>query len=104
QNIPNHAFVILLTHDPAHWEAIVRHRHDINLVFSGHTHGMQWGIKPAGIPFSLSYLTRKNWGGLYESENSFLVVNIGLGSVGIPWRIDMAPEITEVVLKRVQID
>lgn len=104
RNVPDNAFVILLTHDPAHWESKVKYNDTINLSFSGHTHGLQWGIKPAGIPFSLSYFTRKNWGGFYESGNSKLVVSTGLGSVGIPWRIDMPPEITVVTLKRLEID
>lgn len=104
KNVSEDAFKILLSHDPAHWESKVKFNPQINLVFSGHTHGLQWGIKPAGIPFSFSYLTRKNWGGLYESENSELIVSTGMGSVGIPWRIEMPPEITFFILKRSKID
>jgi len=103
-NIPDDAFTILLTHDPAHWESVVREKDDIALTFSGHTHGMQWGIKLAGIPFSLAYMTRKNWGGLYHSGNSMLHVNTGLGTVGVPWRLDMPAEITIITLKRGEIN
>jgi uncharacterized protein len=103
-NIPVDAFTILLTHDPAHWESVVKEQDDIELTISGHTHGMQWGIKIAGIPFSLAYLTRKNWGGLYRSGNSFLYVNTGLGTVGMPWRLDMPAEITIITLKRGEIN
>jgi uncharacterized protein len=102
--IPSDAFTILLTHDPAHWESVVKERNDIDLTFAGHTHGMQWGIKLAGIPFSLAYLTRKNWGGLYQSGNSVLYVNTGLGTVGMPWRLDMPAEITLITLKRGKIN
>jgi uncharacterized protein len=102
--IPSDAFTILLTHDPAHWESVVKKQDDIELTFSGHTHGMQWGIKLAGIPFSLAYLTRKYWGGLYRSGNTILYVNTGLGTVGMPWRLDMPAEITFITLKRSEIN
>jgi len=102
--IPENAFKILLSHDPAHWEEVIKMRGDIALTLSGHTHGMQWGIKKAGITFSLSYLTRMNWGGLYYYGKSQLYVNTGLGTVGIPWRINMPAELTVITLERVEID
>ena len=97
-------FTILMTHDPAHWQEQVVGQRDIALTFSGHTHGMQWGIKIAGIPFSVAWLTRKHWGGLYHPENSYLYVNTGIGTVGMPWRLDMPAEITLITLKRGEID
>jgi predicted MPP superfamily phosphohydrolase len=102
--IPINTFKILLTHDPAHWESQIKGKKNIELTLSGHTHGLQLGFNKAGIPFSLSYLTRKNWGGLYKSNNTYLYVNTGLGTVGIPWRIDMPAEITVITLKRVEVD
>jgi uncharacterized protein len=99
--IPQGAFTILMTHDPAHWESKVNGKRDINLTLSGHSHGLQWGIKPAGITFSLAYLTLCHWGGLYDNENGVLNVNTGLGTVGVPWRIDMPAEITVLTLKSV---
>ena len=102
--VPKNAFKILMTHDPSHWDQIIKQRGDIQLTLSGHTHGMQWGIIKAGITFSLSYFTRKNWGGLYNYSNSYLYVNTGLGTVGIPWRINMPAEMTVITLKRVEID
>lgn len=102
--VPKNAFKILMTHDPSHWDQIIKQRGDIQLTLSGHTHGMQWGIIKAGITFSLSYFTRKNWGGLYNYRNSYLYVNTGLGTVGIPWRINMPAEMTVITLKRVEID
>jgi hypothetical protein len=102
--IPENSFKILLSHDPAHWDEVVKKRDDIDLTLSGHTHGFQWGIKRAGITFSLSYFVRINWGGLYKYNNSFLYVNSGLGTVGIPWRINMPGELTVITLKRIKID
>ena len=104
ENIPKDAFEILMTHDPAHWESQVKGKRKIELSLSGHTHGLQWGIKVAGIPFSLAYLVRQYWGGMYKWENSILYVNTGLGAVGIPWRIDMPAELTIFTLKRSKVD
>ena len=102
--IPSEAFTILMTHDPAHWDSKVKNRGDVELSLSGHTHGMQWGVKLAGIKFSIARLPGKYWGGLYRHNNSVLYVNTGLGNVGIPWRMDMAPEITVFTLKRSKVD
>lgn len=102
--IPGNAFTILMTHDPAHWESKIKGKENIELTLAGHTHGFQWGIKLGGIPFSMAFMARKYWGGLYQYGNSFLYVNTGLGTVGIPWRIDMKPEITVFRLKRSKID
>ena len=103
-DIPEQSFKILLTHDPAHWESVVKERQDIAVTLSGHTHGMQWGIKKAGITFSPAYFVRKYWGGLYNFGNSFLYVNTGLGMVGVPWRINMPGELTLITLKRIEVD
>lgn len=103
-NIPEDAFVILLSHDPAHWESVVKYRDDIDLTLAGHTHGFQWGITKAGIKFSFAWLARKNWGGLYEYGDSKLYVNTGFGAVAIPWRINMPPELTIITLKRIEVD
>ena len=102
--IPENTFKILLTHDPAHWEAQIEGKKNIELTLSGHSHGLQLGIIKAGIPFSFSYLTRKNWGGLYKSNDTYLYVNTGLGTVGIPLRINMPAEITVITLKRIEVD
>lgn len=103
-NVPEKAFKILLSHDPAHWESVVKYMDNIDLTLSGHTHGMQWGIKKAGITFSLMYFVRKNWGGLYTYGKSVLYVNTGLGMIGMPWRINMPGEVTLITLKRVEIN
>lgn len=98
--MPSNLFKILMTHDPAHWDAVVVPKTDIPLTLSGHTHGGQFGIKIAGIEFSPMYLIQKRWGGLYQSENQQLYVNRGLGTIGFPGRIEMYPEITLITLSR----
>lgn len=99
-NVPDKSFKILMSHDPAHWDAVVVPKTDIPLTLSGHTHGGQFGIKIAGIEFSPSYLIQKHWGGLYKSDNQYLYVNRGLGEVGFAGRIEMRQEITLLVLHR----
>jgi predicted MPP superfamily phosphohydrolase len=92
-------FSILLTHDPNHWVQNVKDRNDINLTLSGHTHGMQLGIPLPGLRLSPAGLLYPAWGGLYGDENNYLYVNRGLGTIGIPARIGMPPEITIIRLK-----
>jgi len=97
-NVPKGAFKILMTHDPAHWVSKVVPYTDIPLTLSGHTHGGQFSLKFAGIAFSPIYLVEKDWGGLYQEDHQYLYVNRGIGCVGLPGRIDMAPEITVLTL------
>jgi uncharacterized protein len=100
KGIPANAFKILMSHDPAHWDAVVVPQTDVPLTLSGHTHGGQFGVKIAGIEFSPIYLVQKKWGGLYESDNQYLYVNRGLGTIGFLGRIEMNPEITLLTLHR----
>jgi uncharacterized protein len=104
KGIPHGTFTILMTHDPAHWEERIAGRENIDLTLSGHTHGMQWGMKLAGIPFSLASFVRNTWGGLYNYGDQLLYVNTGLGTIGLPWRLDMPAEITIITLKSGEVD
>ena len=99
-SIPKNSFKILLSHDPAHWEARVVPDTNIPLTLSGHTHGGQFAIKLAGIEFSPIYFYQKLWGGLYKSDGQYLYVNRGLGTIGFPGRVEMRPEITVLTLHR----
>lgn len=99
-DIPSGAFAILMSHDPAHWEAQVLDQYSIPLTLAGHTHGFQFGIRIAGIEFSPFSFIQKYWGGLFRRNNQCLYVNRGLGTVGFPGRVGMRPEITLITLKR----
>ena len=90
-------FKILMSHDPSHWEAQVQpHYPDIDLMLSGHTHGMQFGIDIPGFKWSPVQYMYKQWAGLYEAENAQqkLYVNRGFGFIGYPGRVGILPEIT----------
>lgn len=87
---------LLLSHDPSHWDAqITTEFSDIDITFSGHTHGMQFGIEiPGWIKFSPIQFIYKQWAGLYQKGKQYLYVNRGLGFVGYPGRVGILPEIT----------
>ncbi len=90
-----HPFKILLSHDPSHWRAEVCESYqDIDLVLSGHTHGMQFGVEIPGIKWSPVQYVYNEWAGLYEKGNQKLYVNRGFGFIGYPGRVGILPEIT----------
>ena len=99
----DYPFRILLTHDPSHWEEVVRNNDDIELALSGHTHGFQFGLEVGNFSWSPSQYIYERWGGLYQEDDQFINVNRGLGYLGFPGRIGMPPEITVIELRKAQI-
>lgn len=92
-------FKILLSHDPSHWEAEVILKYpDVDLMLSGHTHGMQFGIENPYFKFSPVQWVYKQWAGLYEIGNQKINVNRGFGFIGYPGRVGILPEITVIEL------
>jgi predicted MPP superfamily phosphohydrolase len=92
---------ILLAHDPNQWDKDIRNKTDIDLTLSGHTHGMQIGIMTKKIKWSPARFFYPRWNGLYKEGEQYLIVNRGLGVLGMPFRIWMPPEITVITLKAV---
>jgi uncharacterized protein len=92
-------FKILMSHDPSHWDAQVKTTYpDVDLMLSGHTHGMQFGIDIPGFKWSPVQYVYKQWGGLYEDAKQKLYVNRGFGFIGYPGRVGVLPEITVIEL------
>jgi predicted MPP superfamily phosphohydrolase len=93
---------LLLSHDPSHWEGEVTDDYqDIAITFSGHTHGMQFGVEiPGWIKWSPIKYVYKQWAGLYQSGRQFLYVNRGLGYLGYPGRVGILPEVTLIELQK----
>ena len=92
-------FKILISHDPSHWDAQVRPQYgDVDLMLSGHTHGMQFGIEIPGFKWSPVQYVYKQWAGLYEEGKQKLYVNRGFGFIGYPGRVGILPEITVIEL------
>ncbi len=95
------AVKLLLSHDPTHWDKEVNTKFkDIDVMFSGHTHGTQFGITIAGKTYSPAQWAYKQWAGLYEQGDQKLYINRGYGYLGYPGRIGMPPEITIFELAR----
>lgn len=85
---------LLLSHDPSHWRAQVLDT-DIDVMFAGHTHGMQFGVRLKNVQWSPAKYVYKEWAGLYrEKNNKQLYVNVGYGFLGYPGRVGILPEIT----------
>lgn len=98
-------FKILMTHNPEHWNQVVKKNSNIDLSLSGHTHAMQIEADMFGQRFSPAAWRYKYWGGLYEDTGadgtpSRLYVNIGAGEVGMPMRLGAEPELTVITLRK----
>jgi predicted MPP superfamily phosphohydrolase len=92
-------FKILMSHDPSHWDAQVKTDYaDVDLMLSGHTHGMQFGVELPGFKWSPVQYMYPQWSGLYESQKQKLYVNRGFGFIGYPGRVGQLPEITIIEL------
>jgi len=106
KGIKNVPVQLLLSHDPSHWDASVNKDYkNIDITFSGHTHGFQFGIDCCGVLWSPLQYMYNEWSGLYTSpvpgsHPQYLYVNRGLGSIGYPGRIGILPEITLFILQR----
>jgi len=97
-DIEDAPFVILLSHDPSHWEGEVIGNSNIGLTLSGHTHGMQFGVEIPGFKWSPVKYIYRQWAGLYQRDSQFLYVNRGLGFIGYSGRLGIWPEITLIEL------
>ena len=102
ENLTKEGFKILMSHDPSHWEYIVKnHPKNIQLTLSGHTHGMQFGIEiPGYFKWSLAQYMYKQWAGFYEEFGRYIYVNRGFGFHAYPGRVGIMPEITVFELKK----
>ena len=87
--------IILMSHDPSHWEAqVIPEFPQVDLMLSGHTHGMQFGLENPYFKWSPVQWVYKQWAGLYQQGDQRLYVNRGFGFLGYPGRVGIMPEIT----------
>jgi len=91
ENIP---FKILLSHDPTHWDEEVQGKTAIDLTFSGHLHGFQFGFEMGTIKWSPVQYMYSKWAGIYQTGRQYLYINRGFGYIGFPGRVGILPEIT----------
>ena len=100
QDVPDAGFTILLSHDPSHWDEEVADRTSVHLTLSGHTHGMQFGIRIGKFRWSPIQIKYPRWVGFYQQGYQYLHVNPGLGYIGYAGRIWIPPEISVITLKK----
>jgi predicted MPP superfamily phosphohydrolase len=99
--MPDAPVKLLLSHDPSHFDQIISVSHpEIDVTFSGHTHGFQFGIEWGSIKWSPSQYIYPHWAGLYNVNGQQLYVNRGFGFLGYPGRVGILPEITLFELKK----
>jgi predicted MPP superfamily phosphohydrolase len=91
---------LLLSHDPSHWRAEVLPKYpQIDVMFSGHTHGMQLGVQTPEFQWSPIEYIYNEWAGFYNEGKQQLYVNVGYGFLAPAGRVGILPEITIFELK-----
>jgi predicted MPP superfamily phosphohydrolase len=94
-DVPADEATILLAHEPDYADYVARFPVDLQL--SGHSHGGQVRL-PFLPPLYLPDLAQKYVSGLYRIGPLTLYTNRGLGTVGVPVRLNCTPEITLLTL------
>lgn len=90
---------ILIYHKPYFFDDFSKEK--IDLTVSGHTHGGQIVFaKLGGINLSIASFVSNFLEGLYKNGNSSMYVSRGIGTVGLPLRLNCRPEITILTLKQ----
>lgn len=91
---------ILLCHRPYYLKDAAER--NIDLVLSGHTHGGQVVLGRFGnVVLAPSSIASPYVSGRYSEGNTQMYVSRGIGTVGLPLRINCPPEITRITLRRV---
>ncbi|EOR95804.1 putative phosphoesterase [Arcticibacter svalbardensis MN12-7] len=101
QNVKEEQFKVLLSHDPTHWETIVKNYPiKVHLTLAGHTHGMQFGLEALGIKWSPVKYRYPHWAGIASFNDRYLNINRGFGFLGFSGRVGIWPEITVIELRK----
>ena len=95
--VPAGEAVVLLAHEPDFADEAAQYPIDLQL--SGHSHGGQIRI-PFLPPLYLPELAKKYVWGTYHVGPLMLHTSAGLGTVGVPMRLNCPPEITLLTLRR----
>lgn len=92
--------VILMSHAPDFADTVAAHPRGpkVDLMLSGHSHGGQIRLPVVG-PLVLPPLGRKYVEGRYQLGGMQLYVNRGIGTVGLPLRLNCPPEISNFTLQ-----
>ena len=92
---------ILMVHEPDFVDIVVQHPRFplIDVMLSGHTHGGQVRLPVFG-PLILPPMGKKYVEGFFPFSHMQLYVNRGIGTVGLPFRLNCPAELTEFTLVR----
>ena len=93
--------VIYLVHEPDYIDIFRHHPRFplVDLMLSGHSHGGQVRLPLLG-PLVLPPMGKRYPHGLFRFGKMQLYVNRGIGTVGLPFRLNCPAEITEITLVR----
>jgi uncharacterized protein len=99
RNLPNEP-VVLLCHGPDYADNLLAQPagQSVSLMLSGHTHGGQICLPFAG-PLVLPRFGQKYIAGWFQFGKLQLHVNRGIGTVGLPLRLNCPPEISVITLR-----
>lgn len=92
--------VILMAHEPDYADTVTQHPRGplVDLMLSGHSHGGQVRLPVLGAlvvpPMGEKYIE-----GHFRLNRMQLYVNRGIGTVGVPFRLNCPPEITLLTLQ-----
>ncbi|GGA58285.1 metallophosphoesterase [Edaphobacter acidisoli] len=92
--------VILMVHEPDYADTVIQHPRGplVDLMLSGHSHGGQVRLPLLGAlvtpPMGEKYIE-----GHFRLKRMQLYVNRGIGTVGVPFRLNCPPEITLFTLQ-----
>jgi uncharacterized protein len=91
--------VILMAHEPDYADDVAAHPRGplVDLMLAGHSHGGQVRLPFLGA-LILPPMGEKYPEGLYRLKQMQLYVNRGIGTVGLPFRLNCPPEITVITL------
>jgi len=90
---------VLMCHRPYFFETA--EKRGIDLILAGHTHGGQIVFARFDDEvFAPARFASKYVAGLYTIGNSRMYVSRGIGTVGVPVRLNCPPEITKITLTR----
>lgn len=100
RNVPNEP-VVLMCHAPDYADNLLAHPagRAVDLMLSGHTHGGQVRLPLVGA-LELPSMGKRYIEGLFRLGSMQLYVNRGIGTVGLPFRLDCPPEITLMTLRK----
>ena len=95
-----HEPVVLLCHAPDYADTLLKlpSGQAASLMLSGHTHGGQVRLPLLGA-MELPPMGQKYVKGLFRLGNMQLYVNRGIGTIGVPFRLNCPPEITVLTLR-----